>query len=299
MRITVWTCCVLFFLLGGCLQTETTSGVVATVNGKPITLRTLQAFQEADMSDTGIFEQFSLHELRTQYGKALGSLVVYELVLQALEKKGLGVTAEQVQAYEADIRSDYPEGEFEKYFMEHALDLDAWREMLRYSLGLQRFTDQVLRKDFVPTIEDVEAYYSKHKDTFMLEDVYELYGVTHAEKAKLQGIKSLNQLLERIPELDPSEVTLSKSEVPKEWQKRIYALKGTACTDVFQEEKLYSLFCLKEFKPARALTAGESYVYIEEFLAEEQLIDIFEKWLEKEILQADIEASKYIIQDVQ
>ncbi len=299
MRVTLWTLCVLIFTLSGCLSTENTAGTVATVNGRPITLRTLQAFQEADMSDTGIFEQFSLHELRTQYGKTLGSLVVYELILQDLEEKGLGIDAAQVQKYEADIRSDYPDGEFEKYFAEHALDMDAWRETLRYNLGLQVFTEQVLRKNFVPSMEDVEAYYAAHKETFTLEDTYALYTVSHTDKAKLQNIKTLDQLLERIPQLDPSELTLTKSEVPEHWQKHIYALKGTDCTSVIQEDKMYSLFCLKEFTPARPLTAGEAYVYIEEFLAEDQLSNLFEKWLEKEIIEAKIQISKHIVKDVQ
>ncbi len=294
----VLSLCLLLTLLTGCLSKDQPAGLVATVNGKPIVLRTLQAFEEADMADTEIFEQFSLHELRKNYGRALGSLIMYELILQDLERRKLPITQEMVTAYEKEIRSDYPDGEFEKYFQEHALDLDAWRETLRYSLGLQVFTDQVLRKNFVPSLEDVEAYYQKYKETFVLEESYDVYGVNVADKATLKGIKSLEDLLGRVGELDPSKMSLVKSEVPEAWQKHIFALKGTGCTEVFKEEEHFSLFCLEKFIPARELTAGEAYVYIEEFLAEEQLIDIFEKWLEEAVLAAKIEVSKHVIQNV-
>ncbi len=288
----------LLTVLTGCLSKDQPAGLVATVNGKPIVLRTLQAFEEADMADTEIFEQFSLHELRKSYGRALGSLIMYELILQDLERRKLPITQEMVTAYEKEIRSDYPDGEFERYFQEHALDLDAWRETLRYSLGLQVFTKQVLRKNFVPSLEDVEAYYLKHKETFILEESYDVYGVSVTDKATLKGIKSLDDLLARVGELDLSKMSLAKSEIPAAWQKHIFALKGTDCTEIFKEEEYFSVFCLEKFVPARELTAGEAYVYIEEFLAEEQLIDIFEKWLEEAVLAADIEVSKHVIQDV-
>ncbi len=290
--------CFLALFLGGCLHDEKPSGVVATVNGKPIVLRTLQAFQEADMADTGIFEQSSLHKLRESYGKALGSLIMYELILQDLERRELPVTDTMLAEYEADIRSDYPDGEFEKYFQEHALDMDAWRETLRYNLGLQIFTEQVLRKNFVPSLEDVEAYYAKHKNSFVLEDRYDVYGVNTTQKSALKNIKTLDDLLARIEELDPSKMSMTKSEIPEAWQKKIFALKGTACTEAFQEDSQYVLFCLEEFVPSRALTAGEAYTYIEEFLAEEQLIVLFENWLKEAIATAKIKISEHMVKDV-
>ncbi len=295
--ITVFLC-IFTCMLSGCIFDEEPASVVATVNGRPITLQNLEALQESDMSGMGIFEQFSLHELRKQYGKTLGNLLVFELMLQDLEERGLAITSERVQAYEDDIREDYPPGEFEKYFEENALDLEAWRAVLRYNLALQTFTEQVLRKDFVPSLDVVEKYYAAHKDRFQLEESYDLYAVSAAEKKTLQDIKRTEDMLSRIEELQPTEMSLNKSAVPKEWQKMVYALKDTSCTPVFKDAEQYSVFCLKDHRPARVLSAQEAYVYIEEFLAEEELIFSFENWLKEKILTTDIRISKHMLQDV-
>ncbi len=299
MRVVVGLLCILTCMLGGCLLKDEPAHVVATVNGKAITLPTLEALQEANMSGMGIFEQFSLHELRRQYGKALGSLIVYELMLQELESRGIAVTEQRVQAYEQSFRADYPEGEFEKYFEENALNLEAWRTVLRYNLALQLFTEQVLRKGFVPSLEKVEAYYEAHKERFTLEESYDLYAVNAPERKNLQDLENVENLLARLSELSPSEMVLSKSEVPKSWQKMLFSLKDSACTPVFKEEEQFSVLCLKKYEPPKVLSAAEAYVYIEEFLAEEELIFIFEKWLKEKILLADIRISKHLKQDVQ
>ncbi len=292
---------VLFFMLClplGCVFEEKQANVVATVNGQAITLHTLEALQEADMSGMGIFEQFSLHELRQQYGKTLGNIIVYELIVQDLERKGLGVTQAQVQAYENTIRAEYPEGEFEKYFKENGLNIDAWRSVLRYNLAMQVFTKQVLRKDFVPSVEAVQKYYDSHKERFTLEESYDIYVASNAQRNSLQGLKKTDDLLARVEELNPLEMSLAHGEVPKSWQRLVYALKATSCTPIFKDEEHFSVICLKDHWPARMLSPEEAYVYIEEFLAEEELTFSFEKWLEQAVLTADIRISKHMQDDV-
>ncbi len=282
----------------GCVREEQPANVVATVNDVPITLSTLEALQEVDMADVGIFEQFSLHELRRQYGKTLGSLVVYELIAQDLERRGLGISAQDVQKYEDDIRADYPEGEFEKYFEENALNMDAWRHVLRYNLAIQTFTQQVLRKDFVPSLDVVQKYYDKHKKRFMLEESFDLYMVTAKKREDLQNLKKTDDLLARLEGLEPTEMKMAYSEVPKAWQQKVYGLDDAQCTSIFKEEDLFTVLCLKDHWPARVLSADEAYVYIEEFLAEEELIFSFEKWLEQAVPAADISVSKHMVQDI-
>ncbi len=298
MRIKYILLLVLLCMPMGCVFEEKPAHVVATVNDRPITLATLEALQEANMSGMGIFEQFSLHQLRKQYGKTLGNLLVYELVLQALEEQGLSVRPEDVQKYEKAIAADYPQDEFEKYFVENGLNKDAWRTVLRYNLALQMFTDQVLRKDFVPSLAAVQAYYEKHKERFMLEENYAIYVVDAEDKKNLQGLQRTDDLLARLEELQPVEMSMAHSEVPKQWQKMVYALKDSACTSIIQDEKQFSVICLKEHVPARVLEPEEAYVYIEDFLADEELIFVFDKWLEQAVVNSKIRISKHLVQDM-
>ncbi len=298
MRIAIALICLLSLMLGACFEAEVPASVVATVNGRPIVLKTVQASQEADMADLGIFEQFSLQELRAKYGKTIANLIVYELMLQDLETKGIIVTKEMVDAFEENVRSDYPEGEFEKYFEENALDIDAWREILRYIIALQKFNQEFLRKDFVASLEDVEAYYENNKESFVLEESYLLHEAINEKKEELADIKTLEDLLSRKAVLSPYKMRIDKANMPKEWQKSVFALKEDSCTDVIAQESEFIILCLEKHESKKALSSAEAYVYIEEFLAEERMVELFEKWLKEKLAVADIKISSHVANDI-
>ncbi len=290
--------CLFSLMLGACYEAETPASVVATVNGRPIVLKTVQASQEADMADLGIFEQFSLQELRAKYGKTIANLIVYELMLQDLETRGIIVTKEMVDAFEQNVRSDYPEGEFEKYFEENALDINAWREILRYIIALQKFNQEFLRKDFVPSVQDVEAYYAKNKESFVLEENYLLHEAINEKKEALEGIKSLEDLLAKKATLSPYKMRIDKNTMPKEWRKPVFALKENACTDILAQDDAFVVLCLEKHQSKRALSSAEAYVYIEEFLADERMVERFDIWLKEKLSVADIKISAHVANDI-
>ncbi len=293
--------CLLILLslgLGGCFEAEVPANIVATVNGRPIVLKTVQAMQEADMSDLGIFEQFTLHELRAQYGKAIANLIVYELMLQDLESKGILITKEMIDAFEQNVRSDYPDGEFENYFEENAINLDAWREILRYIIALQHFTKEFLRKGFVAPVDEVRSYYEQNKASFTLDENYLLYEAISAKKENLAKIKTLEDLLAKKAILSPYKMRIDKANMPKEWQKRVFKLKENACTEVFSQDKEFIILCLEKHELKKTLSESQAYIYIEEFLAEEYMIDFFESWLKTKLETAEIEVSRHVINEL-
>ncbi len=297
MRIIACFLCVLNLMLGGCYESETPAGIVATVNGKPIVLKIIQASQEADMVDLGIFEQFSLHELRTQYGKTLGNLIVYEMMLQELEKKDIVISDTMIKDFEEDIRNDYPQGEFEKYFEENSIDIDSWREVIRYIIALQKFTAEFLRKDFVANIDDVKKYYEEHKKNFIVAESYALQVGTSEDKSTLEGINNLSTFVEKKSQFMAYKMRVDKESIPKEWEKTVLKLKEGQCTSVLKEEDGFTIICLEKLHKAKTLSPSEAYIYIEEFLAEEHLMDIFEAWLKKKLPETDIKISPHLLND--
>ena len=136
------------------------TGVIATVNGRPITLHRLEALHDIDGDADLLAHAPSLELLQQQYGDALAALIVHELVAQELEKRKLSITDEAVRAEEAAIRADYPPGEFEVMLQENAIDLDAWRERVRARLAVQLFQKSVLRPRFSVSPEEIRAEYA-------------------------------------------------------------------------------------------------------------------------------------------
>ncbi len=298
MRVIACFICMLSLMLGGCFESETPAGIVATVNGKPIVLKIIQASQEADMVDFGIFEQFSLHELRAQYGKTLANLIVYEMMAQELESKGIIITDAMIRSFEEDIRKDYPQGEFEKYFEEKSIDMDSWREMIRYIIVLQKFTSEFLRKNFVPELKDVREYYEKHKESFVIAENYDVYVATSETKEALEGIESVDEFLEKKQNLTTYKMRIDKGNIPKEGAKSVPSLKEKTCTKILKEEEAFTLVCLDKHQKEKTLSPSEAYIYIEDFLAEEHLVHIFEKWLTEKLPQTEIKVSAHVINDI-
>lgn len=138
------------FFSGGCTDADPPlpQGVVALVNGEPISLRLVQAMQ--DTRSVGMGSQApSVKLLQSQYGRALSTLIVHALVMQELEKLQLSVSNMETAEVENSLRGDYPADEFEKMLTEEYIDVELWRELLRRSLSMKTFEDKVDRKSVV------------------------------------------------------------------------------------------------------------------------------------------------------
>ena len=72
-------CC---FLLSACFSVRLPEGVIATVNGEPIHLRTVQALLDSRSGALGMQRRPTLANLKNLYGEGLGTLVVQALIRQ-------------------------------------------------------------------------------------------------------------------------------------------------------------------------------------------------------------------------
>ncbi|MDR2800790.1 MAG: SurA N-terminal domain-containing protein [Desulfovibrio sp.] len=136
MRVFVWLVCL---FSAGCLQTRLPEGVVATVNGEPIYLRTIQALLDGRTSAGGAWETPSLKIMKSRYGDALGTLIVNSLVRQELARRKLAVSDGDMEKTLAEMRADYGQKEFSRIFANESLHEAEWQILLRDHLSVQRF----------------------------------------------------------------------------------------------------------------------------------------------------------------
>lgn len=286
-------------LLSACGEEPLPRGVVAQVNGQPISLRTLETLLDTRTAGLGAFEKPSLDSLRKKYGAALSTLIVQVLVVQELERLGAPVADAAVQEVENAIRQDYAENEFEDNLRENAIDLTVWRELLRYRQGMRQFMEQVLRPILAVPLADVEAYYALNKDKFLAPRMLTLSHVvgataTSLETARAKGLASLNDNTTA----SVYRLRIRRDSIPPAWQKSMRSLKVGEYTSVRAVDGRFEMLLLEEDSPEKKLDIVEAYPYIEQILLEERLDEAFQRWLEKKLQEAEIRVSVHLVREM-
>lgn len=306
MRHTALSClrlCVLGFCLGmslclaACLDTSLPGGVVATVNGQPIALRTLETMLDTRTTALGIFENPSLVTLRHQYGKALIHLIGQVLVMQELDRRGMGVSDAALMEAEQAIRDDYTEEEFEKIFIENAIDIDAWRELMRHRIAMERFISQVLRPIIHVPLENIEAYYAQHTAGFTVPRTAVIWQLQSSNRtALMQALSTVPP--QEVPEVNIFRITMPYGELPPEWNKAVNALSVGEYVPPRAKAELFEALWLEASTPQRHLTLLEAYPYILQILTEEKLETVFQDWLASTLSASQVRVSTHLLQQV-
>lgn len=297
LTYTYKICCALcllgLLLLGGCSQEKLPEGLVATVNGTPIYLKTLQALQDTRAVSLGANQRPSLEILKKQYGAALSVLIVNALVMQELERLDLSVSDEAVQVSEAEVRADYSEAEFEKTLTEEYIDIQVWRELLRQQLSIIAFQNKILRPQLVVKLQEAEAYYTEHKAEFTVPASLSLIQVSGTSKEQVEEARAKAPNLEelQLPDVTVQRFTIRRQSVPQEWQKEVLALSVNKSTPVINRDGFYQFVCLVASQPPRELSLRDAYPLINEVLLEDKIEESFAAWLEQAVQKAHIQVA--------
>ena len=298
MRCLLWLVLTACALLTACKEASLPPGVVALVNGQPIHLRTLQTMQDTRTTALGAFEKPSLTTLRQQYGSALTALIVQSLVAQELEKLDMAVSEAAVAEAEARIREDYPEEEFDKHIKENSIDLDAWRELMRFRLSMANFRTQVLQPGIVVPLDEVEKYYEAHKNDFKLPRMLTLYQVSGEDKGAVEKARSAGEIPDEGAGLRVYRLNMRRDSLPEEWKKAVLALKAGQSTAVMPAENGFAYMTLMTDTAGRELNIVDAYPHIEQFLLEEKTDLAFEAWLEKRLQSTQVLVSVHLAEEM-
>ena len=94
--------------------------------------------------------------------RLLNELSVEMVILERAGEIGIGVTEDELEKTVAEIKSDYPEGEFEKTLLEFAVSYEAWKNRLKTRLIMDKVIDKELKNRITITSEDIAEHYKKH-----------------------------------------------------------------------------------------------------------------------------------------
>lgn len=301
-RALAWLLIALAALAAGCAGEGEEKGVVARVNERPIYLHELESKYDMMLSTWAATDSPNVEKLQSDYGMLLGELIVQALVDQTLEAKGLAVTPEELEAAEADVRSDYPDQEaFEQVLVEEYIDISAWRDELRARLAMKKFFAEVLRPRVKLNYQEAEAYYRQNIRDFYLPPRFELVVIRGPSRDAVNGAVEhflaegdADKLASQFNELTVERVKIREDRLTMEWKNAVNGLNPGEAGPVLADDRAFTRLVFLDKSPAHVLEPSRAYPIVERVLLEKKVRDEFEVWLAEELLTARIEVSPHL-----
>ncbi|MDR2726766.1 MAG: peptidyl-prolyl cis-trans isomerase, partial [Deltaproteobacteria bacterium] len=169
-----------------------------------------------------------------------------------------------------------------------------WRALLRYTMAMLRFNDQVLRPKVRLAEDEVEKYYAAHAAEFLEPSRLSLLvltgssqkAVAEARDRVLAGRENENR--HDAPDVQSQRVAIRPAALPEIWQEEMDRLAEGKATRIREANDLFQCLILEKRNPARRLTPVEAYLRIEQVLIERSMEELFAEWLEAAMAGADI-----------
>ncbi|BDQ32570.1 peptidylprolyl isomerase [Pseudodesulfovibrio portus] len=292
----------LLAVLCGCSGDADDIGIVARVNGSPIYLTQLEFQHDQIQADSVGAYVPSVEKLSSEYGDILADLIVQELVSQELKQRDLAVTDEELRKAEDAVRSDYPEGAFEKVLVEEYIDLKSWRMQLRYHLAQKKFYQLVLRPQIKIDYKEAEKYYRDHISDFYLPESLRILVVRGpsrelVEKAveKYRQDRDQMNLTTAFGEVETREVVVREGRMSAAWKNAVSGLEAGQSSPVLADKFGFEALVLLDRSEAKVLEPAQAYPLVEEALLESKLHRAFEQWLSDKLATAKISVSEHLL----
>lgn len=278
-------------------------GLVAMVNGRPITLERLEHHHDLTRLGAMDAENPTVERLRAEYGASLGELIVLELVEEALAKAGKTVTDEDLARAEALVRADYPGQAFDEMLVDENIDLARWRESLRDRLALERFFREVLGEKAKVAVQEAADYYKENTDQFSRPPRVRFVLIRGGDKAKVEKALAAYRESRDPAALSPSqygvsaqELRLQEKNLPREWRAALSKLKPGEASGLMTGDFGAEVLVFLEKLPQTVLDPAQAYPQIERTLADAKLNQIFAGWLATAVAAADITVSRALFE---
>ncbi len=162
------------FALAGCHKGAGT-GVVATVNGKPIAEADIDKVLNAQLQSNGQQQRPTAEQAQSLKLNDLHELILEEIVDQRAAKLGLTATDSEVDAKLQEMKASFTEDQFNARLKAQNVTLEQLRHDLRRSLTTTKLLNKEINSKITVTDADVAAYFNANKAEFNLpENQYHL-----------------------------------------------------------------------------------------------------------------------------
>jgi SurA-like protein len=100
--------------------------------------------------------------LRAAQQRLLNQLTEELILIERAKDLDIQIVASEIESAVADIKSDYPEGDFEKMLLENAVSYPIWKNRLERRLLMEKVIDEDLKNRITIEPNEILAYYDAH-----------------------------------------------------------------------------------------------------------------------------------------
>jgi len=152
----------LLFFRCGDLDSDSRNEVLIRVGGQVLTV--LDFNNALEFSKTAYpHNSMQTKDVKKSIRLRLFNQLIEEMILLEKAKTlGISVSDAEIEKKINDIKSDYPDEEFEKAFLENAISFDIWKERMKRRLVIEKIIASELEDKIRITQEDIAHYYAEH-----------------------------------------------------------------------------------------------------------------------------------------
>ncbi len=280
-------CLASLLALSGCRMDRDT---VAEVDGRPIALREFEDEVRALSASFGKLPPPLEQDLPRLRRGVLERLVNRELMLAEAGRRGIRLSAAEVERALAPASAGMPAREFEATLAEAGTDRERWRRAAERDLTIQKLQEQI---GAAVTVSDreIDDWIARHRERAPLpEEVRASQILTRSEadalEARLQilGGATFADVARRVS-LSPDAERggdlgyFSRGQMPPEFEEVAFALALGRLSEVVETPYGFHLFLVTDRRPARPRSAADERLAVRATLLAEKREEAFRAWL--------------------
>ncbi|HEA46893.1 MAG TPA: hypothetical protein ENH97_00585 [bacterium] len=299
MRRVFFLFLVVILLISGCRKKPEEKGIVARVNGEPITL---EEFNKALLPYSP-----SKEEIPGLKRRVLDQLIEKRLKLQEARRLGLRVTDEELNQRIKETMSSYPKSEFVTFLAKEGITFEKWKNGVRENILLEKLITFQVYLPLKVSEKEITAYYQGHQDQFKEPKKFRIRQILVENQAEAEEIlKALGkgegfEELARKRSLSPDKERggdmgyFSTEEMLAEWEEAVGKLSPGEVSYPVESPYGWHIFKLEKVLPPRMVSLKEARKKIKEKLLLERREGALKEWLLGLRVQAKIEINEELL----
>ncbi|MGE4344034.1 MAG: peptidyl-prolyl cis-trans isomerase [Geoalkalibacter sp.] len=254
--------------LAGCRnQPDSSSPVLLRIDDRVMRLDEFNRRFAATLPLDHTLAQNEKDELRRSF---LRQVIDQELALAEARRRGIHVDEAEVEAALAEMRRDYPDGNFDRMLSRRNLSLERIREDLTERLMIDKVLEQEVHRKIKVGAEEIADYYATHRDEFVrpLRVRARQILVDNEEQgeeivARLRNGASFVEMAQRFslsPDGDQGGDLgfFPRGEMPSRFDEVVFDLAPGELSPLVSSEYGYHIFRVEEVRPAQNLSLEQA-----------------------------------------
>lgn len=299
MRRVFFLSLVVILLFTGCRKRPEEKGIVARVNGEPITL---EEFNKVLLPYSP-----SKEEIPGLKRRVLDQLIEKRLNLQEARRLGLAVTDEELNQRIKETMGSYPKSEFVTFLTKEGTTFEEWKNGVKENILLDKLITSQVYLPLKVSEKEIITYYQEHQDQFREPKRFRIRQILVENQAEAEEIlKALGkgegfEELARKRSLSPDKERggdmgyFSTEEMLAEWEEAVGKLSPGEVSYPVESPYGWHIFKLEKVLPPRMVSLKEARKEIKEKLLLERREGALKEWLLGLRVQAKIEINEELL----